>query len=331
MNLGFRSVLAALVASGALALGAPAWAQASGDPTVHFESCADREITWADLAPPAVDESLRGELTHLLSANYGPRFVAVVAHGLNLRPSRMKDVSQALQALGGEVIQVGLPGHRGFGPDEATEPYVAWVGHLKAALCAANKIARDKSIPLVFVGFSLGGALYLDILGQQADPAFKVDAMVLFAPAISLRFYTYLIKAFYIFGDDYYLNSRSPEGYRFSAGAKMKHYKSLFRTIDNVHFRASASYNIPTLVIVDPDDELVSARGIRKFISQNQLDQWQVREVSNAESTLKDKLHHLVIGEEALGTATWRQVRRDFLVHIYRSIGFGAPPLPEGY
>ncbi|MCB0387070.1 MAG: hypothetical protein KDD43_16870, partial [Bdellovibrionales bacterium] len=304
----------------------------SEDPTYGLQYCADKEdLSLSDLQPQPEDEATKHEKSQYFPANYGPALTAVVAHGLNLRPSKMADITSALKTLGAEVYQVGLPGHRGFLADDGSDPYTAWMGHLRATLCLASQSARSKSIPLVLVGFSLSGALYLDILGQKTEPIFKVDSMVLFAPAISLRFYSYFVKAFFLFGDEYYLNSWSPATYRWLPGAKMKHYQALFRTIDSLHHHAGPDYNIPTLVIIDPKDELVSPSGIKSFVDKHKLSNWQIKEISNKESTLKDKIHHLVISEEAVGPSTWKQIRRDFLTHLYQTTGLGDPPLPPGF
>ena len=82
---------------------------------------------------------------------------------------------------------------------------------------------------------------------------------------------------------------------------------------------------------MDPKDELVSLRGIKKFVSKNKLTHWQINEVDNSESNLKDKLHHLVTSQEAVGPNMWSKIRRNFLNHIYQSTGMGEPPLPETY
>ena len=304
----------------------------SEDPTYGLQYCTDKEdLKIKDLRPQEDDPATQLEKTQILPANYGPALVAVVAHGLNLRPSKMADVTSALRTLGAEVYQVGLPGHRGYLPDDGSDPYTAWMGHLRATLCLASQSARSKSVPLVFVGFSLSAALYLDIVGQKTESLFKVDSMVLFAPAISLRFYSYFVKAFFLFGDEYYLNSWSPAAYRWHPGAKMKHYRSLFRSIDSLHHHADSDYNIPTLVMIDPKDELVSPSGIKSFIEKHKLTNWQLKEVSNKESTLKDKIHHLIISQEAVGPKTWTQMRRDLLTHLYQTTGLGDPPLPPGF
>ena len=333
-NVSKRKVLAIGLLA-AVTFASPAQTRLSADPTYGLQYCNDRPLTLADLQPDYDHPefvAMRPEKTQWYPGTYGPKFVALVVHGLNNRPSKMADVRRALNTLGGNVLQVGLPGHRGYLPDDGSNPYTAWTGHLRAALCLAQQQAKNKKIPFVFVGYSLSGALYLDILGQNTEPIFKADAQVLFAPALSLRWTSYLVKAFFLFGEEYYLNSWSPETYRMMAGAKMKHYKGLFRTIDSLHHHVDPKiHNIPTLVIMDPKDELVSLRGIKKFVSKNKLTHWQINEVDNSESNLKDKLHHLVTSQEAVGPNMWSEIRRNFLNHIYQSTGMGEPPLPETY
>lgn len=295
------------------------------------QSCNDRDLKEARLQPKW--DSLhtietRREKTHWLAAKYGPKFVAVVSHGLNSRPSAMNDISVSLTSVGGKVLQVGLPAHRGFPQDNQLDPYTSWIRHLRTAFCLAREQAHQHNVPLVYVAYSMSSPLYIDLLGQNTEPSLKANAQVLFAPAISLRWTSYLVKAFYVFGEEYFLSSWGPEDYLASRGAKMKQYKALFQTIDNAYHHVTPKiHNIPTLVFIDPEDELVSPSGIQEFIRKNNLDQWKVKTVNNEESKLENKLHHLIIDQISTGRKQWAQIRRDYINHIYNSIGIKKTPL----
>lgn len=302
------------------------------DPTFGVFHCSDRKLTINDLQPHWDDLSTRELKTQWHHANKDPKFVAVVTHGLDLKSGTMDDIRGVLQDFGGEVLQVGLPGHRLLTTDEGVEPYVSWAGHLRASLCVAKARAKELgNIPSFYVGFSLGGALYEEILSQKIEDTYRADGVVLFAPAISLRFYSYLTRLFFIFGEDFSLPSFIPEPYRVMYGIKMKNFRSLFRLVDQLHSNADQSLNIPTLVFVDPYDELVSPSGIRSFIEQNELSAWTVRETSNSTSTLKGTFRHLNFGKESLGVKSWIEVRRELVTHLFKSVGWEPPSYSYGF
>lgn len=302
------------------------------DPTFRVFHCDDIPITAESLAPfSTTNKDSEKYQTHWVSLLAKPKFVAVVVHGLNLNPDKMNDISHVLQRFDGEVLQVALPGHRLIASDEASEPYVSWLGHLRASLCLAKSRATQMGVPLFFVGFSLGGALYEDLLAQKTDDSYKVDAAVLFAPAISLPLYAHLLRLLFIFGDDFSIPSWTPSSYRLYTGIKVKHYRSLFRLIDQLDFNANQELNLPTLVFIDPNDEMVSLSGIKRFIRQHQLSSWKIDEVSNQESLLENKFHHLIIGPESLGIRTWIEVRRKMMTHLYQAVGWEPPPHSFGF
>jgi pimeloyl-ACP methyl ester carboxylesterase len=302
------------------------------DPTFGVFHCSDRKLTINDLQPHWDDLSTRELKTQWHHTNKNPKFVAVVTHGLDLKSGTMDDIRGVLQDFGGEVLQVGLPGHRLLTTDEGVEPYVSWAGHLRASLCVAKERAKELgNIPSFYVGFSLGGALYEEILSQKIEDTYRVDGVVLFAPAISLRFYSYLARVFFIFGEDFSLPSFIPEPYRVMYGIKMKNFRSLFRLVDQLHSNADQGLNIPTLVFVDPYDELVSPSGIRSFIEQNELSAWTVRETSNSTSILKGTFRHLNFGKESLGVKSWIEVRRELVTHLFKSVEWEPPSYSYGF
>jgi hypothetical protein len=70
----------------------------------------------------------------------------------------------------------------------------------------------------------------------------------------------------------------------------------------------------PTLVLVDPKDELLSYRTLMNIADDTPA--WRVERVSAAGSTLKRPVHHLIVDEPSLGSAEWRRMlalMEDFL------------------
>ena len=63
-----------------------------------------------------------------------------------------------------------------------------------------------------------------------------------------------------------------------------------------------------TLVFMDPEDELVSLKDLRKNIKNFGLSNWEIREVSASLSKLKPKYHHLIIDSDCVDPETWRGI-----------------------
>ena len=56
-------------------------------------------------------------------------------------------------------------------------------------------------------------------------------------------------------------------------------YNALFETLDHFESHLGPRLNLPTLVVMDPGDELVSLGGIRKLAETHNLDQWRFHPV----------------------------------------------------
>jgi alpha-beta hydrolase superfamily lysophospholipase len=285
------------------------------------------DITRETLSPRQLSALDNAELGLSWRQQQNAIAVVVLIHGLNLDPAAMLDIQASLFDAGMDVLSLSLTGHGNALDDEGRllqfqeATFVHWQADVQRAVQAAARHATALSRPLHLVGFSLGGLLSADYLVQSALRGGSVEVpdinrMVLLAPAITLKWSSYLLYPLQIF-PDIYLPSVAPRVYRANDYAPVSAYFALYEGVNQFNELAGQpdnrqALNIPALVFMHPRDELVSANGVREFISEHQLSQWQFVEVDKSEDAA-DVLNHLIIGPHSLGSDAWRSVSTQLL------------------
>jgi esterase/lipase len=251
--------------------------------------------------------------------------VALVVHGLNLRPNRMKGIIGLLNTLGIDAALLSLTGH---GDAYLTEgiplkvtrlesfkkvTYPMWQQEIVKAYQAVRTAAGD-SLPLFLVGYSLGGLLSCDLMISRPD--IKIDKMVLLAPALiprglKLSFFK-LLSPF----SRTIIPSRSPASYRANRGTPLAAYQSLFQAVDHFHKNLNSKLNIPTLIFMDKWDELVSYKKTKSFIVDKNLTQWQLQVIKNNKNSVNQGFRHLIVDSLAVGTQNWELVEHSLTTHL---------------
>ena len=247
------------------------------------------------------------------------RGVALVVHGLNLRPDKMLPIISGLTKAGIEVLQLSLrghgenyPHHEGIDADQArmnafkTVSFPLWINETYLAYTQVKSKAAQIEAPIYFVGFSLGGLIGLDLLASHQEVQY--DRMVLFAPAIKLHGIHYLARILSPFSrlvipslapDDYLSN---PEGTPVAA------YNALFEGLQQFESHASHKINIPTLIFIDEEDEFIPVGGLKELIKEKNLDLWKLHIVEKGTMADKDTFHHHIIDEASTGNTVWNDM-----------------------
>ena len=254
------------------------------------------------------------------------RGVALVVHGLNLKPARMAAVIAALNESGVDALRLSLRGHgdnfrHREGMDDAQSrmedfkgvSHSLWSQETQKGFEEARKSAQEMRVPLFLVGFSYGALIGLDLLAARPDAAF--DRALLFAPALSLRGWDYAIRLFAPF-PRMIIPTLAPAEYLANPGTPMAAYNALFETLDHFESHIGSRLNIPTLVIMAPGDELVSLGGIKNLAETHHLDQWRFHPVQNRGSLLNRTLRHIVIDEMSVGRKAWVEIRTAMEAHL---------------
>ena len=120
---------------------------------------------------------------------------------------------------------------------------------------------------------------------------------------------SYLVKALGVFGDDFLVPSVANRDYRASCdGTPMAAYNALFDSVDRLEAKSfERSKDIPTLVLMDTADEMVSWSGLRDLASNRKLP-WTFVPISNFGATMKSAYHHMIASEEAVGAHVWAKM-----------------------
>ncbi len=256
------------------------------------------------------------------------RGIAIVIHGLNLKPERMGSVIAALNRAGIDVLNVSLSGH-GDNYDSSGGPtaeaarletfrnvsYPVWQREVQNACRKAGRRAERNKVPLFLVGYSLGGLLGCDLV--LTDASSGVRRMVLFAPALNVKIEAHLLKVLTPF-PSLVIDSLSPRWYRANDGTPMAAYRTLFEAIGHVEGGAGPRLNIPTLVLIDPADEFIATERIREFISGRGLSRWRVLAVGKDGNVAAATSHHLVIDEAAVGRNAWKAIEKAVIDHVLK-------------
>ena len=243
--------------------------------------------------------------------------VCIVSHGLNNSPGAMRPLIYFLNSLNIDVYLVKLYGHY----KQDTYPIRKindnqWHNELITGYCSARKIADDNNLPLFFLGYSLG-ALVMQHLIQLSKGEINIDKQILLSPAVTLRNYTKLLKATFFLNDRTIIPSYSPPGYRANKGIPVKMYRFLFQFSKEIISNEFQYLDFPTLVIMDPKDELISLQKLKKYKNKYSLTNYKFLELNSKEAVKEIRIHHLIIDERTMGDKNWNLAKKNIKMFLF--------------
>lgn len=245
----------------------------------------------------------------------GPRGCVVLVHGLNTTPRVMDDVADVLDRDGYRCAHVDLHGSTAGGrhPDDVL---ARWFGAYDNALDGLRTDHPDMSVSAV--GFSLGALLPLL---RSADPdagstgrlrrlVVWAPPLVLSRPATAVRL---LLPARRL---GLSLPSATPRAARARRATPLAEYAAL------LHLSAAAGRlgadtldGVPTLVLLDRGDPLVSYAGVRTWVARRGLEHWAVEAVQDRPRMPRGH-RHLLVNRESMGATAWRSATARMLAHL---------------
>jgi esterase/lipase len=252
--------------------------------------------------------------------------VALVIHGLNGRPDKMESIIAELTARGIDCLNLSLRGHgENYIPLEKTDSagarmeafksvsYPLWKSEAYQAYQIVKKKGGLYGTPVFFIGFSMGGLLGVDLFASNANV--KFDKMVLFAPALKMRNRNNLLKIFSPF-PRLVIPSMAHRSYLSNSGTPIAAYNALFEMHDHLANNLDPKINVPTVVFIDKQDELISFSGLQEMVRNQKLDQWKIHPVKKDRTATEIKMHHLIIDEASLGQQMWKEMTDSTIMHL---------------
>jgi esterase/lipase len=178
--------------------------------------------------------------------------------------------------------------------------------------------SRFPELPPFALGYSIGGLLLTKTF--DSDPYLLAPrGMILLAPAISMTTLLDISAGLQVPPPvSWSFPSLTPSAYRRYDLTPFFWYSNalaLYTTMDSIK-NAARLKEIKTLVLLNPNDELVSESGTRRWIEEHHLaPEWRVEIIqpSTPERFLRE---HLIIDEHSLGPSEWSRLKSlvsDFL------------------
>ena len=239
--------------------------------------------------------------------------VVLVAHGLNNKPEVMNSLIDVLRAEGFHCLRISLH-------DRAVKrlsPAVIADGWLDTFTSAYGRLTHDyPSLPIYNLSYSLGALTTIRFLDMH--PTVKFERMILIAPPVAftrsaslVRFLTPLAQ----FG--LVLPSAAPREVRARWGTPLKEYVAMLEISKDVQTLRNADEleAIPTEIVLDPDDELVSYSGVLSWLEAQHLDTWTSYRLPERQPEGRTYAHLMVL-EKSLGSSTWLTLTERIIKHL---------------
>ena len=227
-------------------------------------------------------------------------------HGLNNDPRSMSDLVHHFNQLGYDVLNAALYGHRGSLHEMRTINYSILHEHARLHLCEVIK--RAKGDPIIFLGYSTGAVLQGNLLYEFPKLLRqKLKKIIWIAPAVELRWSSHLLINM-VSGQLVIPGLLNIRSYMANYGTSLNAYSALNygRRRFKQHFTNNPDLMPPTLIIMNPKDELISwSLSQQLFLPHPQI---QMVSISNRNSAFRRNIHHLIIDQASLGEDSWQQL-----------------------
>ncbi len=243
--------------------------------------------------------------------------LALVTHGLNLKPSRMNSIIEALKSKGVLVLRLALKGHRGSLQEQGQVKLSDWVNQYRSAIEILRQYNLKKNLPLYSLSYSLGSEVHLNALTFYKEQIFNKS--VFFAPALWSYWYTGWPALPFFLPDNFGIKSMNHQDYRSEESTSMAAYRALQEGKNNWNeFAEKKNFKMlePFLVILDPKDELISIDKIKNFTKENPDIKAQLFVLKNFKPTITPSFHHLIIDKWAVGQKQWQAIEEAIFSYL---------------
>jgi esterase/lipase len=243
--------------------------------------------------------------------------VAVILHGLNFKPEKMDDWVTLLNGNGSITMRFSLYGHEGRLSNMKRVNENIWRNQFDNGMKQARVLADKHHVPLIFLGYSLGGLIGVEWISRKNLLEKSFDKMVLLAPAIATPWFSETAKRLLSFFDNKtILFTSSPKGIRANKGSSVGAYRALFAFKSSLESRKFNNANIDTLVILDPYDELIPYDEIKNIIKNNRLSRWHLEAINNQYAKKNYGFRHMIADRISVGDVMWKEISDKVLKHF---------------
>lgn len=175
----------------------------------------------------------------------------IIIHGLNNNNSAFLPLRDEFSKLGWDVSFLTLPCH-GINRKEARD--------FKSAFkCFDQSMKELSQNPYSVIAFS-HGALYLQ-LWLEKNPKARPNSQVLLAPALFIHRFEKIERTMSLLPSFFLIKSFAPKAFRRYQTLSVREYRILLEGIRTFQ-KHRAGLSIPSLVMIDPKDELVDAEAL---------------------------------------------------------------------
>ncbi len=144
------------------------------------------------------------------------------------------------------------------------------------------------------------------MLSLKEDNVF--DKQILIAPATAVRNRSYALKLFSFIHKRIMLPSFTPSPYRANNLLPFTAFEVLFRNERKLIEAQYQTLNIPTLIFIDPKDELISYRKLVEYLRRFELTNHEIVVLDSNLRVRQSRYHHLIVSEETMGKENWEMV-----------------------
>jgi hypothetical protein len=205
-------------------------------------------------------------MTNLSNSSLKSLRKLLIIHGLNNNAKAFEPLKEAFEKLGWEASLLILPNH-GEKRIEAKD--------FSEAFACFDRNIRDKiQSPYSVIAFSQG-ALYFQ-LWMDKRPSQRPISQALLAPALFIRRHRLVSKLTSLLPNFFLIKSFSPKVMQRYSSLSVRDYRILLSSLESYQRLENSSFAIPSLVMIDPQDELVDSKALAKhcetvFVERNYL------------------------------------------------------------
>jgi hypothetical protein len=248
--------------------------------------------------------------------------VILLAHGLNTNPIKMGDdrtegtLVKLFIDAGYHVYRVILPGHIGSINEMQNISSQNWLNSAHIQYNEAAAIAQKYDIPIYLAAFSLGALIYKYLLSNEESVTFS--GSILFAPALAIKNHIRFFIRFagiFLF-ESSIITSRAPLEYRAQRGVSVSAYRAMLELENAMYENRFRNSNIPTIIFIDPSDELICICILRGHIENFYLSNWVIVPISNNGSVITPQYNHLIIDNKSVSEETWNYISKNIYLFL---------------